>query len=192
MNSGQDFKRRELQHLALGISFRSFESFMGEQKKEKEKWSCFRKESIINQACIFQWLLKKPNVTHPSCSNLYLIWTCNTEGRNQWIIFKKRFLMNWAGQNVWGKDVSFQNSMFAISFPHFLTVVTWVNCICPQLLANDNQITKLQSTLKTRYGHQTGAIIIYKYMLQNSVSRLTKAETICNHFDSRFSLSVIL
>ena len=61
-------RRRELQHLALRICFRSFESFMGVQgKKKREKWSSFRKESIINQACIFGRLLRErqfnPSIT---------------------------------------------------------------------------------------------------------------------------------
>lgn len=61
-------RRRELQHLASRICFRSFESFMGVQGEKKEKkWSSFRKESIINQACIFGRLLKErqfnPSIT---------------------------------------------------------------------------------------------------------------------------------
>lgn len=76
-NPARTVRRKKLQHLALRIFFRPSESFMGVWNKiKKEKWSSFREESIINQASIFLSLLKNPNLTHPSCSNLYFILNC--------------------------------------------------------------------------------------------------------------------
>lgn len=126
---------RELQHLAVRISVRSFECFMGVQKKDK--WSGFRKESIINQACIFRGLLKKPSLTHQSCSNLYFILG-NIEGRNQWMIYKSVFLMNWTFQkvHVWGlicaNSVCFHNVIVfhpVYIFPYWFTLL-WLLYFC--------------------------------------------------------------
>lgn len=86
-------RRRELQHLALRISFRSFESFMGVQKKEKTRFQ----KGINNKSSMHLSRAAGETQFNPSimfrplfCSNLW----GNTEGRNQWMIYKDIFLMN--------------------------------------------------------------------------------------------------
>lgn len=107
----------QLQHLAVRI-FSGLLNLLWRCRKRKEKWSLFRKESIINQACIFWGLLKKLN---PSimCEPLFdsNLWV-NIEGKNQWTMYKYIFLMNWSAKkgSVWG-SVSTKNAPFC-SFPN--------------------------------------------------------------------------
>lgn len=76
--------------------------FYGEA--EKEKWSDFREESIINQACIFPGLLKKPSLTLPLCSDLYFILRSKRllKGENSEWFIRIFSLIDWSGWRVHG------------------------------------------------------------------------------------------
>lgn len=109
VNSSPDLQEKRIATFSSEDLLQVFWIFYGgTEKKRKEKWSSFRKESIINQACIFWALLKKPNLIHPSCSNLYVILTCEgilTGGISGW--FTRTF--------SWWIDLC-KRSMYEVSF----------------------------------------------------------------------------
>lgn len=75
VNSSHDCQEKRIATFSTEDLLQVFWMFYAVAEKKK-KWSRFRKKSIINQACIFRVLLKKPNLTHPSCSDLYFTLTC--------------------------------------------------------------------------------------------------------------------
>lgn len=169
VNSSQDWERR-IATFSIEDLLQVFWIFYGDAGKNKEKWSRFRKESIINQACIFWRLLKKPNLTHPSCANPDFVLPC------EWIL--KGELIGWFTRTfswcidlvkkgaVWGFTSLFRTLLlycchdfvhdFCLVLSHFCHLTWYIAhafCICPQLLVNGSDKKPL-TTWKSMWGHQ--------------------------------------
>lgn len=96
VNFRQGTGRGELQHLALRISFRSFESFMVMQKKSEAVWGGINNKSSMH----LLEAAEEPNLIRPSCANPYLEIAHDGWVEYRWensvlYWFKKKISMHW-------------------------------------------------------------------------------------------------
>lgn len=132
VNSTHDWREKSIATFSVEDLLQVFWIFHGVEG-EKEKWSGFSKESIINQECIFWRLLKKHSLIHPSYSSFYFMLTGEVRWKGEISWWFKTTFSSWIHQ-VKGTDMGLH---------------LWLNCGLPSsvvfkdLLAEVNVMTPL-------------------------------------------------